>query len=147
VPLPLTHDHGVTIADHAHNVTIDAHTHVVTIDAHSHSVTVPDHTHDVTATVATVYGIYEDPGTAYGPTDLEFSINGGTWRSDYDAISGASGWYVLDITGEVSGLALRPLQVANSVAIRVKAASEAAKKAQITAQIERRVVIQSIAQF
>lgn len=136
--LPLTHDHDVTIP---------AHTHDVTVPAHTHDVTVPDHTHDVTANVSTVYGIYEDPGTAYGPTDLEFSINGGTYRSDYDAITGASGWYVLDITDEVAGLALRPKQVANSVAIRVKSASEAGNKAQITAQIERRVVIQSIAQF
>ncbi len=145
--LPLTHDHDVTIDAHTHDVTIDAHTHDVTISAHTHDVTIAAHTHDVTAAVTTVYGIYEDPGTAYAATDLEISINGGAWRSDYSAISGASGWYVLDITAEVSGLALRPLQAANSVAVRVKSASQVGNKAQITAQIERRVVIQSIAQF
>ena len=136
--LPLTHDHDVTIPDHTHDVTVPAHT---------HDVTVPAHTHDVTASVATTYGIYEDPGTAYAPSDLEFSINGGSWRSDYATISGASGWYVLDITDEVAGLASRPKQTANSVAIRVKSASQAGNKAQVTTQIERRVVIQSIAQF
>lgn len=138
VNLPLTHDHDVTVP---------AHTHDVTIAGHTHDVTVPSHTHDVTAAVSTVYGIYEDPGTAYAPSDLEFSINGGAWRSDYSAITGASGWYVLDITSEVTGLALQPNQVANSVAIRVKTASKAGNKAQITAQIERRVVVQSIAEF
>ena len=138
VTLPLTHDHNVTIPGHTHNVTIPGHT---------HNVTIPDHAHDVTAAVTTTYGIYEDPGTAYGPTALEFSINGGTWRSDYAAISGASGWYALDVTAEVVTTGLRPAQVANSVAVRVKSASEAGNKAQITAQIERRCVIQSISQF
>lgn len=123
------------------------HTHDVTVPAHTHSVTVPAHTHDVTAAISTEYGIYEDPGTAYAATDLEFSINGGAWRSDQAAISGASGWYALDITTEIVGLALRPLHVANSVAVRVKSASYADHKVQITAQIERRCVIQSIAQL
>ena len=123
------------------------HTHDVTVPAHTHDVTVPAHTHDVTAAISTEYGIYEDPGTAYAATDLEFSINGGAWRSDQAGISGASGWYALDITDEIVGLALRPLQVANSVAVRVKAASYADQKVQITAQIERRCVIQSIAQL
>lgn len=123
------------------------HTHDVTVPAHTHDVTVPAHTHDVTAAISTEYGIYEDPGTAYAATDLEFSINGGAWRSDQSSISGASGWYGLDITDEIVGLALRPLQVANSVAVRVKVASYADQKVQITAQIERRCVIQSIAQL
>ncbi|MEZ4684152.1 MAG: hypothetical protein R2932_59075 [Caldilineaceae bacterium] len=136
-----------TGSGHTHDVTIPAHTHDVTIPAHTHDVTISAHTHDVTAAVATTYGIYEDPGTAYAPTDLEFSINGGTYRSDYNAITGATGWYVLDITDEVAGLALRPKQTANSVAIRIKSANKTGAKAQITAQIERRVVIQSIAQF
>lgn len=123
------------------------HTHDVSIPSHTHSVTVPAHTHDVTAAISTEYGIYEDPGTAYAATDLEFSINGGAWRSDQAGISGASGWYALDITDEIVGLALRPLQVANSVAVRIKTASHADQKVQITAQIERRCVIQSIAQL
>lgn len=136
-----------TGASHTHDVTIPAHTHSVTIAGHTHDVTVPAHTHDVTASVSTTYGIYEDPGTAYGPTDLEFSINSGAWRSDYATITGASGWYALDITDEIAGVALRPLRVVNSVAVRVKSASAANQLVQITAQIERRCVIQSIAQF
>ena len=136
-----------TGSGHTHDVTIAAHTHDVTIAAHTHSVTIAAHTHSVTAAISTVYGIYEDPGTAYAATDLEFSINGGAWRSDYAAITGASGWYGLDITSEVTGVALRPLRVANSVAVRVIVANESGKKVEITAQIERRCVIQSIAQF
>ncbi len=136
-----------TDSAHTHDVTIAAHTHDVTIAAHTHDVTIDAHTHDVTAAITTEYGIYEDPGTAYGPTDLEFSINGGAWRSDQSAVSGASGWYALDITDEIISIALRPLQVANSVAVRIKSASQTGKLVQITAQIERRCVIQSIAQF
>jgi hypothetical protein len=147
VALPLTHDHDVTIASHTHSVTIASHTHSVTVPDHDHSVDIPDHTHDVTAAISTEYGIYEDPGTAYVATDLEFSINNGAWRSDQTAISGASGWYGLDISAEIVGIALRPKQPANSVAVRIKTASHANKKVQITAQIERRCVIQSISQF
>ncbi len=144
VTLPLTHDHDVTIAAHTHDVTIAAHTHDVSIAGHTHDVTIANHDHSVTASVSTVYGIYEDPGTAYGPTDIEFSVNSGAWRSDYTAISGASGWYLLDITDEVAGVASRPLFAANSIEARVKSASQAGNRAQITVQIERRVVIQSI---
>ncbi|HMR01775.1 MAG TPA: fibronectin type III domain-containing protein [Candidatus Competibacter phosphatis] len=136
---------NATNATHSHDVDIPNHTHDVTVPAHTHDVTVPAHTHDVTATVDTEYGIYEDPGTAYAATDLEFSINGGAWRSDIDSLG--SSWYALDLTAEVVATGLRPRQASNSVAVRVKSASEADNKVQITAQIERRCVIQSIAEF
>jgi len=131
VTLPLTHDHGVTI------------------DPHTHSVTIADHTHSVTASIDTVYGVYEDTGTVYefSNIDYEIAINGGAWHIDYSAISGASGWYELDLTSELVGPGLRPLQKVNSVEIRVRDFLQVGNKAQITAQIERRVVIQSIAQF
>lgn len=134
-----------TGSGHSHEVNVPDHTHAVTVPAHTHDVTVPDHTHSLTASVSTEYGIYEDPGTAYAATDLEFSVNGGAWRSDYAGISGATGWYALDVTSAVVATGLRPKRVANSVEVRVKVASQADKKAQITVQIERRTVIQSIA--
>lgn len=132
-----------TGSGHTHDVDIPSHTHNVTVPSHTHDVTVDDHTHDVTAAISTEYGIYEDPGSAYVATDLEFQVNGGAWRSDITNLG--SSWYALDITTEIVATGLRPRQAANSVAVRVKSASYADKKVQVTAQIERRTVLQSIA--
>lgn len=100
---------------------------------------------DLSAALSLQYGIYEDSGAnTYAATDLEWLLNG-------SAVSGAAvattgGWYELDITTAVAdGDTYRPLQAANAVTVRIKAASKVGKRCQVTAQVERRTVIQAIA--
>lgn len=136
--LPLTHDHDVTLSDHDHSLTLSDHTHGLTLS---------DHTHSVTPSISSAYGVYESGTTPYsfGSSEYEIRINSNTWRDDYSAISGASGWYEIDLTSEVAGLALRPKQAANLIEIRVKSAAQTGGHAQLTAQLLMRTVVQSVA--
>jgi hypothetical protein len=111
---------------------------------HSHTVTVPAHTHTLTPTITNSYGVYEDPGTAYTVTDLDWTIN--TIPITETPTSIGSGWYEVDITHYMTdATTLRPLAYANAVEVAVKTASHAAKKVRVTAQIELRTTIQTIA--
>lgn len=91
------------------------------------------------------YGIYEDASeNTYAATDLEFLVNGVLVSETPTPQSG--GWYVLDLTSYVINTQnLRPAQATNTVVVRVKAGAKTGKRCQITAQIERRTVIQAIA--
>jgi hypothetical protein len=105
--------------------------------SHSHGMT---HTHTSTG----VYGVYEESGAnTYAYSDLEFEVNGSAATNSPAAISG--GWYGMDITVDLVDAVNRPLQEANYVTVQVKAASHATKTVQVTAEIERRCTIQSIA--
>lgn len=100
---------------------------------------------DLSAALSLQYGIYEDSGAnTYAATDLEWLVNGSAATGAPVATTG--GWYELDITADVSDdQTLRPLQAANAITVRIKATSKTGKRAQVTAQIERRTVIQAIA--
>lgn len=109
---------------------------------------------DLSSAITTTYGIFDAALAAtYTPEDLEYSVNGGAWTAitSGEAISGATGWYGLDITDDViqSSLLRRPNQANNTIALRVAAGAKggAKKHAQITAQIERWRTVQSIAVF
>ncbi len=115
---------------------------------HDHDVTIPDHDHgmDHTHTSTGVYGIFEESGAnTYAYSDLEFEVNGSAATNSPAAVSGASGWYYIDLTVDLVDSVNRPNQAANVVTVAVKAASMADKSVQVTAEIERRVTIQSIA--
>lgn len=104
------------------------------------------HTHSVTPNVDTTYGIFEESGgNTYTYSDLEFEVNGSAASGTPAAISGASGWYELDLTADLVDEKSRPNQAANYVTIAIKAASQAGKTVRVTGEIERRTNIQSIA--
>ena len=108
--------------------------------------TIASHTHSLTPSIATTYGVFEESGAnTYAYSDLEFEVNGSAATDTPAAISGASGWYEVDLTADVVDSVGRPVQAANYVTVQVKAASKASKTVQVTAEIERRTVIQSIA--
>lgn len=123
------------------------HTH----DNPDHAHNTPDHEHTFTPTIDTAYGVFDESGgNTYVATDLEYNVNGGSYTAvdSGDEVAGASGWYQIDITTEVMDADnFQPIQAANTVAFRVKAASEADKSAQLTVQIERRTSVQSIAVY
>lgn len=100
---------------------------------------------DISAALSLEYGIYEDSsGNTYAASDLEWLVNGSA--ASGTPVATSSGWYELDITADVVAAdGLRPAQAANTVTVRVKAASKTNKRCQVTAQIERRTVIQAIA--
>lgn len=100
---------------------------------------------DISAALSLEYGIYEDSsGNTYAASDLEWLVNGSA--ASNSPVDVGSGWYALDITPDVVAAdGLRPVQAANAVTVQVKAASKADKRCQVTAQIERRTVIQAIA--
>ena len=107
--------------------------------SHSHGMS---HTHTSTG----VYGVFEESGAnTYAYSDLEFEVNGSAATNSPAAVSGASGWYYIDLTVDLVDSVNRPLSAANVVTVAVKAASMADKSVQVTAEIERRVTIQSIA--
>lgn len=164
VDLP-EHDHGVTVygvADPSSNplariVYMEADTNLFTAAFGSGADEVATTSEDGDATVSLdltnalelEYGIY-DAASWYQPTDLEYSVNGGAWAAigAGQAISGASGWYGLDITAAlIDADTKRPAAMVNSIAFRVASASETGSHAQITVQIERRTTIQSISVF
>ena len=100
---------------------------------------------DLSTALSLQYGIYEDSGAnTYAATDLEWLVNGSAASGAVVATTG--GWYELDITADIAdGDTYRPNQAANAVTVRVRAASKVGKRCQVTAQIERRTVIQAIA--
>lgn len=100
---------------------------------------------DISSALSLQYGIYQDSaGNTYAATDLEWLVNGSAASGTATATTG--GWYELDITADVADAdSYRPLQAANAVTVRVAPGSKANKRCQVTAQIERRTVIQAIA--
>lgn len=95
--------------------------------------------------ISAVYGIYEDPDAAYVVADLAWAVNAVTVSGTPTPIVG--GWYELDLTSYIiNPLTLRPTTQANTVAVNVAPATVGAgKKVRVTAQIEIRSNIQSIA--
>lgn len=95
--------------------------------------------------ISAVYGIYEDPDSAYVVADLAWTVNAVTVTATPTPIVG--GWYELDLTNYIiNPLTLRPTTQANTVAVAVAPATvTAGKKVRVTAQIEIRSNIQSIA--
>jgi hypothetical protein len=101
---------------------------------------------DLSSAITTTYGVFEESGAnTYAYSDLEFLVNGSAASDTPSAISGASGWYEVDLTADVVDSVGRPNQAANYVTVQIKTASKASKTVQVTAEIERRTIIQSIA--
>ena len=100
---------------------------------------------DLSSALSLSYGIYEDSGAnTYAATDLEWLVNGTPVAEAAASVDG--GWYALDLTAYVAdATTFRPQQAANTITVRVKTASKSGKRAQVTAQVERRTVIQAIA--
>lgn len=100
---------------------------------------------DISSALSLSYGIYEDePGNTYAATDLEWLVNGALIAAVPVGTSG--GWFELDVTAYVAdGNTFRPLQPDNTISVRVQSARRTGKRCQVTAQIERRTVIQAIA--
>jgi hypothetical protein len=104
---------------------------------------------DLSHAITVTYGIYDDPNPPYLATDLDYRVNGGSYTQITvgNVISGATGWYLLDITSLVAApLSGRPLATVFDVEFKVHSPG-ALKKAQITAQIERRMSVQAIAVY
>lgn len=118
------------------------------LQSHQHGT--PAHAHTFTPVINSSYGVFDDSGAnTYLATDLEWKTAAdGAWTAiaGGDAISGASGWYGIDITARIA-TTQRPTTAINDVQFRVKTASKVGKKAQLTVQIERRTSIQSIAVY
>lgn len=107
---------------------------------------------DLSSAISAVYGVFDESGgNTYAVTDLEWkTLDDAGWTAvdGSEAVSGAAGWYQVDITANVSDTdTFRPTRAANNIQFRVKAASYADKSVQITGQIERRTSIQSIAVY
>lgn len=105
---------------------------------------------DLSSAITATYGVFDDssPGT-YLATDLWYQVNGGGWVqiNAGNVIPGAVGWYGFDITAQVaSPITGRPLSKVINVEFRAPFVP-VGKKAQITAQIQTRTTIQSIAVF
>lgn len=97
---------------------------------------------DLSSAITAVYGIYEDPDAAYEVGDLAWTVNAVPVPAIPTSIVG--GWYELDITSYIiSTSTLRPISASNTVAVAVNA--PAGKKVRVTAQIEIRSIVQSIA--
>lgn len=99
---------------------------------------------DISAALSLQYGIYEDSSAnTYAATDLEWLVNGVVASGSPAPVS--DGWYTLDVTADVSSDDYRPVRADNTITVRIAAASKTNKRCQVTAQIERRTVIQAIA--
>lgn len=100
---------------------------------------------DLANAISAVYGIYEDPTTAYTVSDLDWALNLAVISTTPTAIG--AGWYELDLTSLATDpITARPLASSNTLAVAVKSGSVVThKNVRITAQIEIRKVIQSIA--
>jgi hypothetical protein len=113
---------------------------------------------DLSSAISTKYGVYEDAASAtYGVDALAWTANSAPVVESPTAILG--GWYELDITDYLTNAAVanRPIQYNNSVGVRVLAkeylpgqdeipeAQREEKRVRVTAQIELRTTIQSIA--
>lgn len=93
--------------------------------------------------ISTVYGIYEDPATAYTVNDLSWAINGVPYTGIVAALGG--GWYELAITNYIiDPLTLRPSTLNNVLSVAIPVTQQAKKRARINVQIELRSNIQSL---
>lgn len=101
---------------------------------------------DISSALTAEYGIFrEDAGNTFAITDLEYSVNGGSWADLSGATSLGSSWYQLDITSLVqNSTTFRPLQESNTLDIRKKSGA-ASKTASIDALLSVRNIIQTIA--
>lgn len=100
---------------------------------------------DLSNSLALTYGIYEDSGAnTYAASAIEWLVNGTLVTATATDLGG--GWYSLDLTSLVADTTtFRPEQAANTLTVRIKTTSKVGKRCQVTAQIERRTVIQAIA--
>lgn len=119
-----------------------AHTHSVTIAAHTHAVTIAAHTHTVTPTITTTYGVFQDSGgTVADVSTITLRINGVLISAG--AIVPLSGdWHQVDLTVSlINSTTLRPNNASNSITC----IGSVGKRGRITAQLQIRSTIQSIA--
>ena len=100
---------------------------------------------DLSDAIKAQYGIYVDPTAAYTVDQLLWALNSSVISTTPKSIG--FGWYELDITSLVADtLTGRPLQAANTLSVAVNPGFVVANKnVRVTAQIEIRKVIQSIA--
>lgn len=118
------------------------HTHTVTIAAHTHDVTIAAHTHTVTPTITTTYGIFQDSGgTVADVSTITLRING-VLISAGAIVPLSSNWHQVDLTVSlINSTTLRPNNASNSITC----IGSVGKRGRITAQLQIRSTIQSIA--
>lgn len=98
---------------------------------------------DISSALTAAYGVYVDTDPPYGVSDLTWKVNAVTVPTTPTSIVG--GWYELDLTAYVINAAtLRPLSYANTVTVEVTTPG-ADKRVRVTAQIELRTTIQTLA--
>lgn len=121
-----------------------------------HTHTTPNHIHDTPAhqhtfvpNISSSYGIFQDSGNVIDVSDVDavkagivLTVNG-TVRTGSIEASSASGWYELDVTGWVSSATtFRPTQMASEIVIK---AAISGKMGRVTAQLQIRALVQSVA--
>lgn len=118
------------------------HTHTVTIAAHTHDVTIATHTHTVAPTITTTYGIFQDSGgTVADVSTITLRING-ILISAGAIVPLSSNWHQVDLTVSLlNSTTLRPNNASNSITC----IGSVGKRGRITAQLQIRSTIQSIA--
>lgn len=102
---------------------------------------------DLSGAISLQYGIYNAPDQYQGD-EMEISVNGDGYTAitSGHAVSGAPGWYEVDITSRLVKDNKRPQQEVNWVTIRIRGDEKDGRTgARIVAQIERRLTIQSVA--
>lgn len=125
---------------HSHNYTLVPHTHDVTLSNHVHDIS---HTHTFTPSVATSYGIFEDSGgTVSAYNTILLYVNGVVISTGSMVYTGVSGWYQVDLTSSVVDADTgRPVQAANTISC----IANTGQRGRLTAQLQIRSVIQSVA--
>ena len=143
--------HTHTIATHAHGMVAHNHTtpnHAHTIGA-THNHTSPQHVHTLPALTES-FALKRVPAlTSYVMSDLEYSVNGGTWAGLETGVAVGSGYFEIDVTSLVQkpGGLRRPWQEDNLVQVRRKTASATGKTAMIRVKLGIRCTVQSIVQY
>lgn len=117
------------------------------VSTSENSATDIDITIDLSNAISAVYGIFEDPTAPHEVGDLRWTVNAVGVSGNPTAIVG--GWFEFDITNLViNPLNSRPITQANTVEVAVAFPETTAalqKRVRVTAQIEIRNIIQSIA--
>lgn len=121
------------------------HTHTVTIAAHTHDVTIAAHTHTVTPTITTTYGIFQDSGSTVADNTTVFLFLNGNAISGGSISPLGSGWFQVDLTtlspAPIDLDTGQPVSASNSITC----IGAIGKRGRITAQLQIRSTIQSIA--
>jgi carbohydrate esterase-like sialic acid-specific acetylesterase len=99
---------------------------------------------DISSALSAVYGVFVDTNAPYAVADLAWAVNGAPLVTTPTPLG--SGWYEVDVTNALVNVGTgRPLAYDNNIAVTVKPTNHAGKKVRVTAQVELRTTIQSLA--